>query len=215
MTPIVATRTTHLLYLHGFRSSPASFKARAMQSWLAATHPGLTWWCPQLPPSPAAAIALAEAGTASWPAATTAVVGSSLGGFYATVLAQSHSWRCVVINPAVNPARDLAAYIGEQTAFHDPSQRLHFDAAFIDELRSMEPRPPCDFSQTLAVIATGDEVLDWHEMHARYEGAQRRVVEGSDHALSDFADHLPAIADFLGLSSADGSVPTDPPASSG
>lgn len=170
-----------------------------MQAWLAEHHPALTWWCPQLPPSPAQAIAQLAAGTAGWPRATTAVVGSSLGGFYATVMAQRHGWRCVVINPAVNPARDLAAHIGETTAFHDPSQRLQFDASFIDELARLAPAEPLDLQRTLAVIATGDEVLDWHEMHARYEGAHRRVVEGSDHALSDFADHLPAITAFLGL----------------
>lgn len=192
-------RPTHLLYLHGFRSSPASFKARMMQAWLAEHHPTLTWWCPQLPPSPAQAIAQLEAGTAGWPRQTTAVVGSSLGGYYATVMAQRHAWRCVVINPAVNPARDLAAHIGEQTAYHDPSQRLHFDASFIDELMRQTPAEPLDLRRTLAVIATGDEVLDWREMHARYEGSQRLVVQGSDHALSDFADHLPAIAAFLGL----------------
>ena len=191
---------THLLYLHGFRSSPASGKARALLGWLRVHHPDLHAWCPQLPPSPAQAIALLEAGTAGWPPATSAVVGSSLGGYYATWMARQRGWRCVVLNPAVDPARSLEAYLGDQPAFHDPTQTLRIEPVFMDELRALRCGPGPDLARTLAVIATGDEVLDWRTMHARYEGAQRRVVQGSDHALSDFDTHLPAIVAFLGLS---------------
>ena len=92
-------RPTHVLYLHGFRSSPHSFKARMLAAWLAQHRPDVTWWCPQLPPSPRDAIALAEEGTASWPRNTRAVLGSSLGGFYATVLAERWGCKAVVMNP--------------------------------------------------------------------------------------------------------------------
>ncbi len=191
--------TTHLLYLHGFRSSPQSFKAQRLQTWVAAHRPGVTWWCPQLPPSPRAAFDLIDQGTAAWPAATSAVVGSSLGGFYATALAHRRGWRCAVINPAVDPARDLAAYVGEQTAFHDPAQRFFFQPAYVDELRALAVPAPADAARTLAIVAQGDELLDWREMRARYAGASLRLVEGSDHALSDFDAHLPALLGFLGL----------------
>ena len=203
--------TTHLLYLHGFRSSPQSFKARRLQAWLAAHRPGVTWWCPQLPPSPRAAFDLAVQGTAAWPAATSAVVGSSLGGFYATALAHRRAWRCAVINPAVDPARDLAAHIGELTAYHDPAERFFFRPEFIDELRALVVPAPVDPARTLAIVAKGDEVLDWREMSARYAGASLRLVEGSDHALSDFELHLPALLGFLGLlPSPDASTATTP-----
>mgnify|MGYP001627309055 CR=1 FL=1 len=108
--------TTHLLYLHGFRSSPLSFKAQRMQAVLRERHPGVTWWCPQLPPSPRAAMALVEQGIAGWPRERMAVVGSSLGGFYATWVAERTGCRAVLLNPAVHAARDLARHIGEQTA---------------------------------------------------------------------------------------------------
>ncbi len=191
--------TTHLLYLHGFRSSPQSFKAQRLQAWVAAHRPGVTWWCPQLPPSPRAAFDLIDQGTAAWPAATSAVVGSSLGGFYATALAHRRGWRCAVINPAVDPARDLAAYVGEQTAFHDSAQRFFFQPAYVDELRALAVPAPVDAARTLAIVAQGDELLDWREMRARYAGASLLLVEGSDHALSDFDAHLPALLGFLGL----------------
>lgn len=190
---------THLLYLHGFRSSPQSFKARLLAAWLAEHCPQVTWWCPQLPPSPRAAITLAEQGTAAWPREGRAVLGSSLGGFYATVLAERWGCPAVVMNPAVDPARDLVHYVGEQSAFHDPTERFEFDAGYIDELRMMTPGRITRPERYFALIAKGDELLDWREMSARYPGAAGRLLEGSDHGLSDFADHLPAVLDFLQL----------------
>jgi predicted esterase YcpF (UPF0227 family) len=189
---------SHLLYLHGFRSSPKSFKAQRLQSWLAKHHPALHWWCPQLPPSPAEALALLRQGTAGWPASS-AVVGSSLGGFYATQVAECTGWPAVLLNPAVDPARDLAAHIGEQAAFHTPEERFFFRAGFIDELRALTVSAITRPERYFAVIAKGDELLDWREMTARYPGAGVRLLEGSDHALSDFDEHLPHILSFLGL----------------
>jgi predicted esterase YcpF (UPF0227 family) len=196
---------THLLYLHGFRSSPRSAKAQQMAGWLAAQRPDVHAWCPQLPPSPREALALVDAGTAAWPAASSAVVGSSLGGFYATALAETptrRSWRVAVINPAVDPARDLAAHIGEQTAWHDPAERFFFQPGFVDELRAMAPGAVSGRARYLPIIATGDELLDWREMAARYAGDPLLRVDGSDHALSDFAAHLPRLLEHLSLTPA-------------
>jgi predicted esterase YcpF (UPF0227 family) len=190
---------SHLLYLHGFRSSPKSFKARRLQAWFAEHRPDLTFACPQLPPSPKAALESILQLTSDWPPGGMAVVGSSLGGFYATVVAERLGCPSVVLNPAVDPARDLARYIGEQTMFHEPDQRFFFRPEFVAELRSMTPPAITRPDRCFAVIAKGDEVLDWREMHARYRGADIRLVEGSDHALSDFDDHLPLILRFLNL----------------
>ncbi len=193
------SRLTHLLYLHGFRSSPQSFKARRMQAWMAQHRPEVVWWCPQLPPSPREAMAIVEAGIAGWPHATMAVVGSSLGGFYASVVAARHGCPAVLLNPAVDPARDLAQYIGEQAAFHDPAERFFFRAEYVDELRAMTPAATPRPERCFAVIAKGDEVLDWREMNSRHAGARIKLLEGSDHALSDFDAHLPDVLAFLGL----------------
>ncbi len=190
---------THLLYLHGFRSSPQSFKAQRMARAVAALPHPPHWWCPQLPPSPAEAMALLRQGTINWPQGRMAIVGSSLGGFYAAVLARQIGCPVVLLNPAVHPARDLAGYIGEHPAWHDPTQRIHFDAAYIDQLQALEALPATATPPTLAVIAKGDEVLDWHEMQAAYGHDRLRLIEGSDHALSDFDTWLPEILAFLGL----------------
>lgn len=188
---------THLLYLHGFRSSPLSTKARQMAAWVAGHQPQVVWACPQLPPSPAAAWALIQATVRDWPAATRAVIGSSLGGFYAALLAEAAACRTVLINPAVNPARDLATQIGQTTPWHG-GEPWFFRPEYIDELRALTPPALAQAHRCMALIAKGDEVLDWREMAARHAGARLTVLEGGDHALSDFEDHLPAIADFFG-----------------
>ena len=190
---------THLLYLHGFRSSPQSFKAQRLAAWLRAQRPDVTWWCPQLPPSPRDAMSLVSRGTERWAAERMAVVGSSLGGFYASVVAERTGCPAVLLNPAINPARDLASYIGEQTSYHDPDDHFFFRAEYVTQLRLLTPRAITRPERYFAVIAKGDEVLDWREMAARYAGAPMRLLEGSDHALSDFDAHLPQLLRFLAL----------------
>ncbi len=189
---------THLIYLHGFRSSPQSAKARQVAAWMSAHAPDVTWWCPQLPPSPDEALALLEQGTVDWPHESRAIIGSSLGGFYATVLAERWGCRAGLLNPAVNPSRDLARYIGEIRQWHG-DDHFYFRPEYVAELAQMAPGELADPARYFAVIATGDEVLDWREMSARYRGAHLRVVEGSDHALSDFDGHLAHLLHFLGL----------------
>lgn len=198
-----ARRTTHLLYLHGFRSSPRSAKAQRMARWVGEHRPDLVFEAPQLPPSPAEAIAQIRARIADWPRDTLAVMGSSLGGFYATWVQQHTGSRAVLLNPAVDPARDLARYIGEHSCWQDPQERFFFRPEFVDELRALhQALPPGAIARPdrlLAVIAKGDEVLDWHEMHARYEGSRIKLLEGSDHGLSDFDDYLSELTEFLQL----------------
>lgn len=190
--------TTHLLYLHGFRSSPLSRKAQQMHA-AVAWRKNVHWLCPALPPSPAQAMHLVTQALAHWPRERMAVVGSSLGGFYATWVAQSYGCPAVLLNPAVNPARDLARHIGAQTNWHAPNQAFFFEPGFVDELRALDAGPLHHPERTLAIIAKGDEVLDWREMQSRYSDCPMRLCEGGDHALSDFPDHLPAILAFLGL----------------
>ncbi|MEJ8854624.1 YqiA/YcfP family alpha/beta fold hydrolase [Variovorax robiniae] len=192
--------TTHLLYLHGFRSSPNSTKAQVMARSVAASHPEVQWWCPQLPPSPREAIDMVMRGIASWPRDSMAVVGSSLGGFYATYVAGMTRCPAVLLNPAVDPARDLAHHIGTQVQWHDPSQQFYFRPEYIGELKALEvgqlPRP----ERCLAIVAKGDEVLDWREMSARYPGSRIKLLEKGDHALSDFERaHLDEVMAFLHL----------------
>jgi uncharacterized protein len=189
---------THLLYLHGFRSSPQSTKARQVAAWVGGHRPDLQWWCPQLPPSPREALEVVLARLAHWPADRTAVIGSSLGGFYACVVAERTGCPAVLLNPAVDPAQDLSRHIGETTAWHS-NESFFFRAEFIDELRAMTPAALTSPQRYFAVIAKGDEVLDWRAMTALCIGCKVKLLEGGDHALSGFSEHLPDVVRFLGL----------------
>lgn len=190
---------SHLLYLHGFRSSPRSFKALRLHDWLRAHRAEVHWQCPQLPPSPRQAMALVDRLLATWPQGRFAVLGSSLGGFYATCAAERWGCPAVLLNPAVEPARDLAAHVGEQTAFHDSTIRFVFRAEYLDELLALRSPSITRPERYGGVIAKGDDLLDWREMAARYRGSCLHVVEGSDHGLTDFDDHLPSLLHFLQL----------------
>ena len=176
-TPACST-VTHLLYLHGFRSSPHSFKARVLAQWVQRHQPAVRWVCPQLPASPQQAIALALSLT-QW-------------------LARTLGMRSVLLNPAVHPARDLASQIGTHPAWHDPSEQVHFRSEFVDELMQLEASLPPARKDSLAIIAKGDEVLDWREMRQACQHGQVVLLEGSDHGISDFDSHLPEVISFLG-----------------
>lgn len=199
--------TTHLLYLHGFRSSPRSMKAQMMAERVRTQHPGVTWWCPSLPPSPAAAMQLVLDGIASWPRERMAVIGSSLGGFYARWLTlQTGCARTVLLNPAVRPSRDLQRHLGEHGLWHNPAERFFFEPVFIEQLRTQEQdvarlsaQHPATPQHQLAIIAQGDEILDWREMQTFCAGGQIRLLTGSDHAISDFDQQIDGVLRFLNL----------------
>jgi predicted esterase YcpF (UPF0227 family) len=182
-----------LIYLHGFRSSPSSFKARLLAEHMAGLGRAGDFLCPQLPVSPAQAIALVSRQFALRPHDT--LVGSSLGGYYATWLAEHYGCRCVLLNPAVQPARDLRAYVGEQRMYHS-DERFVFEASYIDELAALEVGAISMPGRYLLVAAKGDELLDWREMVARYPGAQQLVLEGGDHGLSDFQPLIGQVLHF-------------------
>jgi predicted esterase YcpF (UPF0227 family) len=151
-----------------------------------------------LPPSPHDAMDVVMKSIADWPRESMAVIGSSLGGFYATYVAGMTDCKVVLLNPAVHPARDLSRYIGEQTGWHDPSEHFYFKPDYIDELRALEVGMLIRPERALAIVAKGDEVLDWREMSARYPGSRIELIEGSDHALSNFAGaHLDEVMRFV------------------
>ncbi len=183
-----------ILYLHGFRSSPESFKARLVAQRLQ-TMPDIECLCPQLPVSPATAIrtALDLAGQAA--ADEIAVIGSSLGGYYATWLAEKLGCRAVLLNPAVSPARDLDKHVGVTTHYHS-DQPFEFKREHVDEMKTFAVERITRPQRYFLIAATGDEVLDWREMVAHYPQAKQLVIEGSDHGLSDFDQYLEQVLAF-------------------
>lgn len=189
-TPISHRR---LVYLHGFRSSPASFKARLLGAWFEAHRLGNCFICPSIPVAPGEAIRILDQTLRL--TAQDVLVGSSLGGLYATCLAERHGCRAVLLNPAVHPSRDLARFVGTVQAWHTDA---HFSwrAEDLEALRELESIPLGDPGRYLLIAATGDEVIDWRLMASRYAGCHQIIVEGSNHALDGFEDLLEQVIRF-------------------
>jgi predicted esterase YcpF (UPF0227 family) len=191
--------STILVYLHGFRSSPRSSKAvmtgEAVKALSNSINP-IEWYCPQLLASPKASMDLVIRHINQSQADRMVVIGSSLGGFYANYLAEKYGCKAVVLNPAVRAARELAPHVGMMTAY-DSDEPFDFRAEYIDELRDLQVNAITDAQRYFLMAAKGDELLDWQEMVEFYPGAQHLILEGSDHGIANYADHLPQVLDFM------------------
>lgn len=190
-----------ILYLHGFRSSPKSMKARLTGERMAALGLADQFICPQLPASPKDAMQLAFALIEGVPAEQLTIVGSSLGGYYATYMAERLGCRAVLLNPAIVPRLDLDRHVGVTTQFHS-DEPFEFKREHIEELRALEVPRITRPERYFLIAATGDEVLDYRDMVAHYSGARQHVIQGSDHAISEFADYLAPVLAFCGIEAA-------------
>jgi len=186
-----------IIYLHGFNSSPQSDKARHLKQYLDAQGKGAEFACPQLPHRPDRAVAVVEAEIVRHPKEKITLVGSSLGGFYATWLAEKHGVRAVLINPAIDPHVSLRAYLGPQQAFQG-GERYELTEEHLRQWKEFfvaKVRP----ERYLLLVETGDEVLDYRAAVRKYRGAKQVVVQGGDHSLASFPGQIPLILEFAGM----------------
>jgi predicted esterase YcpF (UPF0227 family) len=184
-----------ILYLHGFRSSPLSMKGRLLAERMAALGRADDYIAPQLPASPKLAMEQASALVENIPAHALCIVGSSLGGYYATWMAEQLGCRAVLLNPAVTPLLDLEKYVGVMTMYHS-DEPFEFKREYIDELRAFAVPAITRPERYFLLAATGDEVLDYRTMVAHYAGARQHVIEGSDHGISEFAQYVDEVLAF-------------------
>lgn len=185
-----------IAYLHGFNSSPHSHKAQVLSATMAERGLAAHYACPALPPLAGDAVAVVEALMARHPGERWCLVGSSLGGFYATHLAEKHDARAVLLNPAIDPHVGLRAYLGEQKNLHTGEPYLLTEAHLRDWGKLVAPTiTPARY---LLIVETGDEVLDYRKAVERYRGAEQIVIEGGDHSLRSYEQHLPRILEFAG-----------------
>lgn len=181
-----------ILYLHGFISSPASRKAVMLGDYVRGQAPGVEYLVPALHHQPAEAIAQVHAICDERHPADLLVVGSSLGGFYATVAAERAGCRAVALNPAVHPQRHFGRYLGPQQNLYT-GERFDLTPGHVAELAAIDPPAITRPDRYWLIVETGDEVLDYREAVAYYAGAFQSVVQGGDHALSSFAEFVPDI----------------------
>ena len=191
---------TAIVYLHGFRSSSMSVKANLLRDAVMALPGGARpeVHIPDLPHRPLQAIA----SVARWVeqernSAPPTFIGSSLGGYYATHLAERFGARAVLINPTVRPFDDLKPYIGAQVNMYSGETfevtELHFE-----ELRALRVPRITRPDRYLLLVQSGDEVLDYRLAVAFYGGAYQYVQGGGDHAFANFEAQMPTILRFAG-----------------
>ena len=124
------------------------------------------------------------------------IIGSSLGGFYTNYLAEKYQAKAIVLNPAVYAARELAPHVGMMTAY-DSDEPFDFRPEYIDQLKALQVDHINHPDRYFLIAAKGDELLDWQEMVDFYPGARHLILEGSDHGISEYAEHLPEVIRFI------------------
>ena len=188
-----------IVYLHGFRSSPNSSKAQLTGEAIASLvkdSQAIEWYCPQLPPSPQAAMTMVKQKIAETKAKDLCIIGSSLGGFYATYLAEQYPHaKAIMLNPAVRAARELAPYVGQLTAY-DSDEPFDWRAEYVEQLKEQQVEEITNAERYFLLAAKGDELLDWHEMVEHYPGAKHLIIEGSDHGITEYPQYLDQVVAF-------------------
>jgi uncharacterized protein len=187
-----------VVYLHGFRSSPRSSKARMTGDAIAhRVEQGapIEWYCPQLHASPQESMDMVRRHIDASKADRLSVIGSSLGGFYTNYLAEQYGCKGIALNPAVRAGRELEPHVGMMTAY-DSEEPFDFRAEYIDELNRMQVESITLPERYLLLAATGDELLDWREMAAFYPSAQQIIIQGSDHGIHNYSEYLDSVVGF-------------------
>jgi predicted esterase YcpF (UPF0227 family) len=176
-----------LLYIHGFGSCGTGNKSTALRNYFGDE----VLIAPDLPYNPDEAVALLEDTIRS--SGVSLLVGSSLGGFYATFLAERFGLQAVLINPSVHPYETLASYVGINRRFCDDAP-FEWKSEYLDTLRRLVVAPRK--GDYLVLLQSGDEVLDYR-IARRYYEKHRVVVEyGGNHRFENIEDYLCMIARF-------------------
>ena len=190
-----ATRSS-ILYIHGLNSSPASLKASQLSAAMARMGLASKLRVPALHHHPCQAIAQLEALIAELDRPV--LVGSSLGGYYATHLAERQGLRALLINPAVQPHLLFDGYLGPQKNYYS-DETWELTAEHVAALGELEVPPPQDPARYQVWLQTADETLDYRQAQAYYRGCALRIQAGGDHGFQGFAARLPMLFAFAGV----------------
>jgi uncharacterized protein len=185
-----------LLYIHGFLSGPLSLKAQQTQAWLAANHPEIDYHCPQLSPYPADTQRLLEQLVESLLPQPVYLMGSSLGGFWATWLAEKYNLRALLINPAVNPQNFMPKYVGMELKSYHSDDVYFLHEHHIDEIKLVDVQPK-RLDNYWLLVQTGDETLDYRHAVQKYADCKQTIEQGGDHAFQGFERYLDSGLAFL------------------
>ncbi|MDG5501349.1 YqiA/YcfP family alpha/beta fold hydrolase [Marinobacter sp. BGYM27] len=203
-----ASNRPGLIYLHGFRSSPQSDKVTELRQWLDSHQVPVELHVPDLGFEPAEAIQRVSDIVECFGDRPCGLMGSSLGGYYASVVAARHRLRAVLINPAVAPYQLLDGYIGTQTNLYT-GEAFEVTRDHMLQLQEMEPGASLNTADLMVLLQTADETLDYRDACRRYSSASQWIQPGGDHRFQNFPRVLPAAMAFLGIPLPDTLMPRD------
>lgn len=193
-----------LLYIHGFLSFPMSAKAQSMQQWLKLHRPDIAYYCPQLPPYPKpcatildALISAITSDTGDKPKLPIYVMGSSLGGFWATWLAECYRLQAVLINPAVDIVKLMPSYLNVELKNYHHADTYRLDEKDFNDLLSFQRGKLANLENYWLLAQTGDETLDYRLAQERYKGCHQTIEQGGDHSFQNFENFIPQIINFF------------------
>lgn len=181
-----------LLYIHGFLSSPLSAKAEITRKWLLKNRSDIEFYCPQLPAYPKESQNILMQLVEQLQNETVYLVGSSLGGFWATYLSEVYNLPTVLINPAVNPQNFMPKYIGVDLKSYHTDDSYQLQSHHIDEILNADI-PVTRFNNYWLLAQTGDETLDYRDAVKKYAHCKQTIEEGGDHSFQGFENYLPEI----------------------
>lgn len=186
---------SQILFIHGFNSSPKSLKAEKAREFFQRNYPQVGFHCPQLKNTPDEAMAQLLEIVNSQPDSPWYFIGSSLGGYFATYLADKFSSKAVLVNPAVKPFELLQGVLGEHTNPYT-AETYQVTSEHLQSLREffVSINQPENF---LVMVQTGDEVLDYRQAVEKYKQCQMIVQQGGDHSFVGFANMLDDIVNFF------------------
>jgi predicted esterase YcpF (UPF0227 family) len=186
------------LYLHGFRSGPSSIKAQQTIGYFAASDYAHNVHAPQLCAAPGQAIddaqflyeqLIDEVGIEN-----VIVIGSSLGGYYASYLVERFGGRAALINPAIRPYELLQDYLGENENLYN-GEKFIVTEEYIKDLKAMDV-PLIYPEHHLLLVKMKDETLDSSLAVAKYRNGPCFIEHGGDHSYHDYTKRLPSIINF-------------------
>jgi predicted esterase YcpF (UPF0227 family) len=184
-----------IIYIHGFNSSSQSGKAQELKRWLEERGRAHEWVSPDLPNRPSQAIALLSE-LIERAATPPKLLGSSLGGFYATHLVSRYDVKAALVNPAVHPGLLLRSLVGSvQQHWHDEGSYT-FTQTHLDELTALDQLGPANPHNMLLLLENGDKTLDWRDATSYYRDAHQLVFQGGNHGFTRFSDVLDLIDRF-------------------
>jgi len=195
-----------IVYLHGFNSSPDSFKANLVKNRLAELGRADEYLCPKLPWHFSVAAEMIDAALSQLSGRPICLIGSSLGGYYATYFAEKYGLPAVMVNPAVNPRASLSQHLGPQRNLYS-GETYTLEASHVEALAALEVSRITQPERYLLLTQTGDEVLDYHEGVNRFIGCEQVVIEGGDHAFRDFALYVDRVIAFADTHAGAGIMP--------